>query len=139
MHLFDIDVKGGIRFKESDSLSPGNSLAFLDLDGFKIGIGICYDIRFDELARIYRNNGCDMLLYPAAFNMTTGPMHWELLQRGRANDLQLFVTTISPGWLAFKKRAKQKFFLLQNNYFFAQYIFQHFFFLLERIRFHLFF
>lgn len=40
---------------------------------------------------------CDMLLYPAAFNMTTGPLHWELLQRARANDLQLFVATISPG------------------------------------------
>lgn len=38
-----------------------------------------------------------MLLYPAAFNMTTGPLHWELLQRGRANDLQLFVATVSPG------------------------------------------
>lgn len=40
--------------------------------------------------------GCDMLLYPAAFNMTTGPLHWELLQRGRANDLQMFVATVSP-------------------------------------------
>lgn len=40
--------------------------------------------------------GCDMLLYPAAFNMTTGPLHWELLQRGRANDLQLYVASISP-------------------------------------------
>lgn len=40
--------------------------------------------------------GCDMLLYPAAFNTTTGPLHWELLQRGRANDLQLFVATVSP-------------------------------------------
>lgn len=57
MHLFDIDVKGGIRFKESDVLSAGNKLTVLDLDGFKIGIGICYDIRFDELARIYRNMG----------------------------------------------------------------------------------
>lgn len=96
MHLFDIDVKGGIRFKESDVLSAGNELAMLHVDDFKIGIGICYDIRFDELARIYRNKGCHMLLYPAAFNMTTGPLHWELLQRSRANDLQLFVATISP-------------------------------------------
>lgn len=57
IHLFDIDVKGGIRFKESDALTPGNTLSILNLDGFKIGLGICYDIRFDELARIYRNNG----------------------------------------------------------------------------------
>lgn len=46
-----------------------------------------------------------MLLYPAAFNMTTGPLHWELLQRARANDLQLFVATVSPGE---KDRKKQK-------------------------------
>lgn len=96
MHLFDIDVKGGIRFKESDVLAAGNALTILNVDGFKIGVGICYDIRFDELARIYRNKGCDMLIYPAAFNMTTGPLHWELLQRARANDLQLYVATISP-------------------------------------------
>lgn len=57
MHLFDIDVEGGIRFKESDVLSAGNKLTILDVDGFKIGIGICYDIRFEELARIYRNKG----------------------------------------------------------------------------------
>lgn len=61
MHLFDIDVKGGIRFKESDVLSAGNKLTILDVDGFKIGIGICYDIRFEELARIYRNKGTDFL------------------------------------------------------------------------------
>lgn len=96
MHLFDIDVKGGICFKESDVLAAGSALSILEIDNFKIGIGICYDIRFDELARIYRNKGCHMLLYPAAFNMTTGPLHWELLQRARANDLQLYVATISP-------------------------------------------
>lgn len=48
------------------------------------------------MARLYRNAGCEMLVYPAAFNMTTGPLHWELLQRSRANDNQLFVVTISP-------------------------------------------
>lgn len=46
--------------------------------------------------QIIRNEGCDMLIYPAAFNMTTGPLHWELLQRARANDLQLYVASISP-------------------------------------------
>ena len=77
-------------------MSPGNELTYLNVNGVKIGLGICYDIRFDELARIYRQNGCDMLFFPAAFNMTTGPLHWELLQRARANDLQLFVGTCSP-------------------------------------------
>lgn len=96
VHLFDIDVKGGIRFKESDVLSAGDSLTVIEIDGIKIGLGICYDIRFEELARIYRNKGCEVLLYPGAFNMTTGPMHWELLARARANDNQLYVATISP-------------------------------------------
>lgn len=62
MHLFDIDVKGGICFKESDVLSAGKQLTVLNLDGFKIGIGICYDIRFEELARIYRNKGLKYFL-----------------------------------------------------------------------------
>ncbi|KAH8271365.1 hypothetical protein KR018_007642, partial [Drosophila ironensis] len=96
MHLFDIDVKGGIRFKESETLSAGNQFTTIDVDCHKIGIGICYDIRFEEMARLYRNAGCEMIIYPAAFNMTTGPLHWELLQRSRANDNQLFVVTTSP-------------------------------------------
>lgn len=57
IHLFDIDVKGGVRFKESETLSAGNKLSILNLEGLRIGLGICYDIRFEELARIYRNNG----------------------------------------------------------------------------------
>ncbi|XP_050493938.1 omega-amidase NIT2-like isoform X1 [Bombus huntii] len=96
VHLFDIDIPNKITFRESDSLSPGNSLTTFDVKGCKIGIGICYDIRFEEMARIYRNKGCQMLIYPAAFNMTTGPLHWSLLQRSRANDNQLYVACISP-------------------------------------------
>lgn len=96
MHLFDIDVKGGMRFKESETLSAGNDFTTIVVDGHKIGIGICYDIRFEEMARLYRNEGCEMIIYPAAFNLTTGPLHWELLQRARANDNQLYVVTTSP-------------------------------------------
>ncbi|XP_076483277.1 omega-amidase NIT2-A-like isoform X2 [Bombus vancouverensis nearcticus] len=57
VHLFDIDIPNKITFRESDSLSPGNSLTTFDVKGCKIGIGICYDIRFEEMARIYRNKG----------------------------------------------------------------------------------
>ncbi|XP_058812739.1 omega-amidase NIT2-like [Topomyia yanbarensis] len=96
IHLFDIDIPGGITFRESDVLTGGEQLAVIPVDGAKIGIGICYDIRFDELARIYRNQGCDMLIYPGAFNMKTGPLHWELLARARATDTQSYVATISP-------------------------------------------
>ena len=62
----------------------------------KFGIGICYDLRFAELAEIYKNEGCQMIIYPGAFNTTTGPKHWELLQRARATDNQLYVVTCSP-------------------------------------------
>lgn len=96
MHLFDIDIPGKITFKESEILKAGNNLFTFDVNNIKIGVGICYDIRFPEQAILYRKKGCEFLVYPAAFNTTTGPLHWELLQKARAVDNQLFVCTISP-------------------------------------------
>jgi omega-amidase len=96
IHLFDIDVPGKITFQESKTLSPGNSLTVFDTPFCKVGLGICYDMRFPELAQIYAKKGCQLLLYPGAFNMTTGPAHWELLQRARAMDNQLYVAAVSP-------------------------------------------
>ncbi|XP_056415269.1 omega-amidase NIT2 [Hyla sarda] len=96
IHLFDIDVPGKIRFQESETLSPGDSFSVFDTPFCKIGVGICYDIRFAELAQIYTKKGCQLLVYPGAFNMTTGPAHWELLQRARALDNQVYVATASP-------------------------------------------
>lgn len=95
MHLFDIDFPGKITFKESDSLTGGSELATVTIGDIKIGLGICYDIRFDELAKLYRKEGCNMLIYPGAFNLTTGPIHWELLGRARAMDTQCFVAVCS--------------------------------------------
>jgi predicted amidohydrolase len=57
VHLFDIDIPGGIRFKESETLSAGRRLTVFNTEVCKIGIGICYDMRFDEMARIYRKEG----------------------------------------------------------------------------------
>jgi omega-amidase len=94
--LFDIDIPNGITFKESEVLTGGNKFTVFEINKCRIGVGICYDMRFDELSRIYRNKGCDMLVYPGAFNMKTGPLHWELLARARANDNQLFVASVSP-------------------------------------------
>ena len=96
MHLFDIDVPGKITFKESDTLSSGNDLVVFDTKYCRVGLGICYDIRFPEFAQALAEKGAHVLLYPGAFNMTTGPAHWELLQRARAVDNQLFVATTSP-------------------------------------------
>lgn len=96
MHLFDIDVKDKITFKESDVLTAGNDFTIAQTDFGKIGIGICYDIRFPELARILVENGALMLFYPGAFNMTTGPAHWELLFRARALDNQVYCIGVAP-------------------------------------------
>ncbi|XP_054829961.1 omega-amidase NIT2 [Eublepharis macularius] len=96
IHLFDINVPGKIRFQESETLSPGSSFSVFDTPYCKIGLGICYDIRFAELAQIYTQKGCQLLVYPGAFNLTTGPAHWELLQRGRAVDNQVYVAGVSP-------------------------------------------
>lgn len=57
VHLFDIDVPGGITFCESDVLTPGNELTVFSTDKYKIGLGICYDIRFPEMTRLYRKAG----------------------------------------------------------------------------------
>ncbi|XP_046478467.1 omega-amidase NIT2-like isoform X2 [Neodiprion pinetum] len=96
MHLFDVDVEGKISFKESDTITAGNELLTFRVKGWKIGLGICHDIRFEELARLYRNLGCQLMFYPGAFESTvTGPLHWSLLQRARANDAQLYVAGVS--------------------------------------------
>ena len=96
MHLFDIDVKGKIYFKESDTLSPGNQVTLAKTEFGDIGIGICYDIRFPELARLMAESGAQILVYPGAFNMTTGPAHWELTFRARALDNQVFCIGVAP-------------------------------------------
>ncbi|WP_298522666.1 carbon-nitrogen hydrolase family protein [uncultured Methanobrevibacter sp.] len=96
MHLFDIDVKDKITFKESDVLTAGDEFTIAKTEFGKIGIGICYDIRFPELARIMVEEGALVLFYPGAFNMTTGPAHWELLFRSRALDNQVFCVGVAP-------------------------------------------
>lgn len=96
MHLFDIDVPGKITFKESETLSAGDQATIFDTPFGRFGVAICYDIRFPELSMAMRNKGASMLVFPGAFNMTTGPAHWELLQRARAVDNQVFVAAVSP-------------------------------------------
>lgn len=96
LHLFDIDIPGKITFKESDCFTAGSNLTVFDTPYCKVGLGICYDLRFAQLAQLYAKQGCKLLFYPGAFNMTTGPLHWELLQRGRAVDNQVYVATASP-------------------------------------------
>jgi omega-amidase len=96
VHLFDIDIPGKISFKESETLSPGRRGTIVDTPHGMIAIGICYDLRFPELAQLYAKQGANIVIYPGAFNTTTGPLHWELLLRARATDNQLFVAACSP-------------------------------------------
>lgn len=96
VHLFDIFVKGGQVFKESDTLTAGDGFRVFDTEFGKMGVNICFDIRFPESARIPTLYGARILMNPGAFNMTTGPAHWELLFRQRAVDNQLFTVGTSP-------------------------------------------
>ncbi|WP_430886391.1 carbon-nitrogen hydrolase family protein [Fusibacter sp. JL216-2] len=95
-HLFDIDVPGGITFKESETLTAGNTSTVIDTEFGKMGLAICYDIRFPELFRKMVLEGAQFIIVPAAFNMTTGPAHWELTARARALDNQVFMALCSP-------------------------------------------
>lgn len=96
VHLFDIDVKGGIRFMESDTLTPGDELTVLDTEFGRIGVAICYDVRFPEWHRKMALAGAKLIVLPAAFNMTTGPAHWDLSMRARALDNQVYFAANSP-------------------------------------------
>ena len=96
MHLFDIDVEGGQRFKESESLTAGDSVCVFNTPFCKIGVCICFDMRFPELSRLMVLKGAEIIIVPAAFNMTTGPPHWELMFRQRAVDNQCFTIGVAP-------------------------------------------
>ncbi|KAI0205818.1 carbon-nitrogen hydrolase [Astrocystis sublimbata] len=97
VHLFDIDIPGKITFRESDVLTAGNKLTLVDLPGYgRIAVAICYDIRFPELAMIAARRGAFALVYPGAFNLTTGPLHWRLQGQARAMDNQCYVAMCSP-------------------------------------------
>jgi predicted amidohydrolase len=97
VHLFDIDIPGKITFRESDVLTAGNKVTLVDLPEYGlIAIAICYDVRFPELATVAARKGAFALIYPGAFNLTTGPLHWKLLAQARAVDNQIYVAMCSP-------------------------------------------
>jgi predicted amidohydrolase len=96
VHLFDIDIEGGISFRESDTLGRGDQITVAGTKWCDIGLAICYDMRFPELMRAMVLKGAKMILIPAAFNTTTGPAHWEITLKTRAVDNQTFVIAASP-------------------------------------------
>lgn len=96
IHLFDVDLPGGIRVKESSTLGAGKTITVAPTPFGPLGVAICYDVRFPELIRLMALQGAKIVVIPAAFNMTTGPAHWDLVFRTRAVDNQLFVVAASP-------------------------------------------
>ena len=96
LHLFDINIPGQIVFKESDVFTAGEDLPTFEYEGISFSVLICYDIRFPELARQAALSGASIIIVPAAFNLTTGPAHWEILMRTRALDNQVFLVAASP-------------------------------------------
>ena len=96
IHLFDIDIKNKQTFRESDTLSAGDKVTVFDSEFGKIGLCICYDFRFPEIARLMVDKGAKAIIVPASFNMTTGPAHWDIMFRSRAIDNQVYTIGCSP-------------------------------------------
>ena len=91
MHLFDVDVPGGLCVKESDSIAAGTDIAVVDTNLGRIGMSICYDLRFPELFQAQVRRGAQLLMVPSAFTLTTGKDHWHSLLRARAIENGAYV------------------------------------------------
>lgn len=90
IHMFDVVLDGDTKYMESATVTPGNEIVTLDIDGFPVGLAICYDLRFPELFRILALRGARAVILPAAFTMTTGKDHWEILIRARAIENEVY-------------------------------------------------
>lgn len=97
MHLFDITLRNGPSVRESDVYRHGQTPSILEIDGWKLGQTICYDVRFAELYSVYARAQVDAILVPAAFLMRTGEAHWEILLRARAIEAQAYLLAAAQG------------------------------------------
>jgi predicted amidohydrolase len=95
IHLFDIDLPNGESYRESDVIAPGDKTVIADTPFGKIGMTICYDVRFAYLYRKLAQSGASILTIPSAFTVPTGKAHWETLVRARAIETGSFI--IAPG------------------------------------------
>ncbi|HEX9379881.1 MAG TPA: carbon-nitrogen hydrolase family protein [Gaiellaceae bacterium] len=90
IHLFDVEV-GGVVYRESEAEEPGEEPVVAEIEDWKVGLSVCYDIRFPELYRILALEGAELVTVPAHFTTPTGKDHWHVLLRARAIENQLYV------------------------------------------------
>ncbi|MEW6612909.1 MAG: carbon-nitrogen hydrolase family protein [Pseudomonadota bacterium] len=97
LHLFDVDLPGGESYRESNTLTPGRAPVTVDTPFGRLGLAICYDLRFPELFRHYAEAGAEILTIPSAFTRTTGQAHWDVLVRARAIENLAYVIAPNQG------------------------------------------
>jgi len=90
IHLFDVEV-GGVVYRESESEEPGEEAVVADAEDWRVGLSVCYDVRFPELYRILALEGAQLVTVPAHFTTPTGKDHWQVLLRARAIENQFYV------------------------------------------------
>jgi len=91
VHLFDVDLADGSKYRESAATSAGAERVLAEIAGAKVGLSVCYDLRFPELYRGLSAEGAEVLVVPAAFTLQTGKDHWAVLLRARAIENQCWV------------------------------------------------
>jgi len=99
LHVFDVDLPNGERYRESASIRPGDGATVADTPWGRLGMTICYDMRFPHLYRQLARAGATMISVPAAFTVPTGRAHWEILLRARAIETGAFVLAPAQGGL----------------------------------------
>jgi predicted amidohydrolase len=97
IHMFDVDLAGGESYRESRLYRPGNAAAVADLPWTRLGLSICYDVRFPNLYHVLARSGAAVMAIPAAFTRTTGEAHWHVLIRARAIETGSFVVAAAQG------------------------------------------
>ena len=91
LHMFDIELKNGESYRESDAIAPGDKAVIVETEFGRLGLSICYDLRFGALYRALAQAGAELITIPAAFTQTTGQAHWHTLVRARAIETGAFV------------------------------------------------
>jgi predicted amidohydrolase len=91
IHLYDVEIPGRVSYHESHSVAPGTEVVVAQVEALRVGLSICYDLRFPELYRRLATTGANVLVVPAAFMTHTGRDHWEVLLRARAIENQCYV------------------------------------------------